>query len=113
MSFIGGGAWQPESSQLKKIRQEIDYNGDAFLKIVNDKKFKAQFTQLMRDHKLVNPPKGYDKTHPQIEYLKLNSFVAGTDFDDAEVLHPSFAKSIINCYKTIHPFINFLNTAIS
>jgi hypothetical protein len=67
----------------------------------------------MQDHKLVNPPKGYDKTNPQIEWLKLNSFVAGVNFKDADVLQPQFSKTVISGYKTIHPFITFLNTAIS
>lgn len=34
-SFIGGGIWQPEPDLLKNVRQEIDYNGSDFNKIIN------------------------------------------------------------------------------
>ena len=113
ISFMGGGAWQPESDKLKKIRQEIDYNSAGFKRILNDKKFKNFFGDLMQDHKLVNPPKGYDKTHPEIELLKLNSFVAACNFDDKLVLEKDFIKKCVAGYRLLMPFNQFLNTATS
>lgn len=113
ISFMGGGAWQPEADKLKKIRQEIDYNAADFKKILNDKKFKNFYGDLMQDHKLVNPPKGYDKAHPEIELLKLNSFVAGYNFDDKLVLEKDFIKKCTEGYRLLMPFNHFLNTAIS
>ncbi|MEO8146666.1 MAG: DUF2461 domain-containing protein [Bacteroidia bacterium] len=113
VSFMGGGAWMPEGDKLKKIRQEIDYNILDFKDIVNDKKFKKFYGVLMQDHKLVNPPKGYDKTHPEIELLKLNSFVAGIEMDDATVLDKNFLKKCVEGYKLLMPFNDFLNTAIA
>src|SRR3954454_1876615 len=32
-SMAGGGIWMPEGEQIKKIRQEIDYNWDEFYSI--------------------------------------------------------------------------------
>ena len=37
-SFVAGGIYMPDAERLSKIRQEIDYNSTAFLKILNDKK---------------------------------------------------------------------------
>lgn len=113
VSFMGGGAWMPEGDKLKKIRQEMDYNMADFKKIIGDKKFKKFFGELMQDHKLVNPPKGYDKMHPEIELLKLNSFVAGIDMHDKYVLDKAFLKNCVEGYKLLMPFNDFLNTAIS
>ncbi len=113
ISFMGGGAWQPESDKLKKIRQEIDYNAADFKKILNEKKFKNFYGDLMQDHKLVNPPKGYDKNHPEVELLKLNSFVAGYNFEDSLVLEKDFLKKCVEGYRLLMPFNQFLNTAIS
>ena len=42
-SFLGAGIWQPVPESLKKIRQEIDYNGDEFRKIIEARKFKKIF----------------------------------------------------------------------
>jgi len=39
--FVGGGIYQPMPDELKKVRQEIDYNFKDFTKIIQSKKFKA------------------------------------------------------------------------
>ena len=35
--FVGGGLWMPMPPELNKVRQEIDYNLDAFIKIMTSK----------------------------------------------------------------------------
>src|SRR6478735_5782376 len=42
-SFFAGGIYMPDGPNLSKIRQEIDYNGEKFEKILKDKKFKKLF----------------------------------------------------------------------
>ena len=113
-SFIAGGRWMPESDHLKKIRQEIDYNGKAFHKILDDKNFKKQFggLDMSDEYKLVRPPKGYDKDHKDIELLKLNSYLVWRQFSDKDVLAKNFLKEITVAGKTMKPFLDFLNTAI-
>ncbi len=39
-SFYGGGLWQPEADNLKKVRQEIDYCFDEFKSIVESRKMR-------------------------------------------------------------------------
>jgi hypothetical protein len=41
--FIAGGMWMPMPEDLKKIRQEIDYNGDDLAKLLKAKSFKKYF----------------------------------------------------------------------
>ncbi|HVE60219.1 MAG TPA: DUF2461 domain-containing protein, partial [Chitinophagaceae bacterium] len=79
-SFIGGGLWMPEAESLKKLRQEIDYNFEEFRNIINDKKFKSAYGDLYKgeDVSLATAPKGYEKDHPAISYLKLKCFIAET-----------------------------------
>ena len=45
-SFVGGGLYMPDAAFVGKIRQEIDYNYTAFLRIVENKKFIAQYGGL-------------------------------------------------------------------
>src|SRR5215208_6456212 len=72
-SFVGGGLWMPEVADLKKLRQEIDYNWDEFQSILKEKKFKKIYNDLYQgdDIKLSTMPKGYEKDNPAIRYLKL------------------------------------------
>ncbi|MEO6329933.1 MAG: DUF2461 domain-containing protein, partial [Ginsengibacter sp.] len=36
-SFAGGGLWMPVAPELKKVRQEVDYNFDEFTDILKNK----------------------------------------------------------------------------
>jgi uncharacterized protein (TIGR02453 family) len=112
-SFVAAGLWMPEPEPLGKIRQEIDYNGDALAKIMSDKKFKKMYGAFEPEGALKNIPKGYDKDHPRSEWLKLKSFVVSHPFTDAQVKDKKFMKTVIDTYKTAKPLNDFLKEAIA
>jgi uncharacterized protein (TIGR02453 family) len=109
-SFFGVGFWQPESSVLKMIREEIDYNTSEFLAIINAKEFKDTY-RLSQEDKLKKAPKGYEITHPEIELLKLKSFIAIYSIPDAEFFKPTIVDKLITAFRTIQPFVLFLRKA--
>ena len=41
-SFVGGGLWMPPTPIIHKVRQEIDYQTNEFLSIINKPSFKPQ-----------------------------------------------------------------------
>ena len=108
--FFGVGFWQPESSVLKKIREEIDYSTSEFLEIISAKDFNSIF-KLSEEDKLKKAPKGYDVDHPEIEILKLKSFIAIYKIDDAEFFKSTIVDKLITAFATIQPFILFLRKA--
>jgi len=110
-SFAGGGVWMPEADQLRRIRQEIDYNFDEFKAIVEDKKFKAYFPKIDGES-LSRPPKGYDDTNPAIHYLKLKSFTVGAKVTDKELTTSGLLQKTMDIYTRMEPFIRFLNRAV-
>lgn len=113
-SFVAGGLYMPSPENLAKIRQEIDYNGDNLLKILNNKKFKSYFPKGLDDwDKLKTMPKGYAKDHPHIELLKNKSFVVSHPFTDAEVVNKNFAKKVAESCKVIKPLNEYLSEAIA
>lgn len=112
-SFIAGGIWMPPGDILKKIRQEIDYNGKKINKIINEKDFKKYFGELDPSYKLKTTPKGYDKTHPDIELIRLNSFIAWRKFSDKDVTGKKFISELSKTAKAMKSFLDFLNTAIT
>lgn len=112
-SFSAGGIYMPESSQLKAIRQEIDYNLADFEKVLNQKDFKENFGSLSEEWKLKTSPKDYSEDNPAIEYLRLKSFVAIKNYTDKEVLDKDFYKEVANSFKILTPLNAFLNRAIS
>lgn len=113
-SFIGGGLYGGEPDQIKKVRQEIDYNWEDFKAILNNKKFKKTFGDLSRQEgmSLVREPKGYDKDNPAIDYIKLKNFIVSVPVTDEELTEKQLVKKIINCFATMQPLMQFLNRAM-
>jgi uncharacterized protein (TIGR02453 family) len=112
-SFVAGGIYMPDAVNLNKIRQEIDYNFDSLSKIVNNKKFKNLFDSFDTFDKLKTAPKGYPKDHPNIEWLKLKSFIVTRRFTDKQVADKKFISTVATACKTIKPLNDFIREAIS
>lgn len=110
-SFLAGGCWFPESSQLKAIRQEIDYNSSEFHSILEDKLFKNFFGDLDKEGSLKTVPKGYSIDNPNLEYLKLKSFTASHEMNKKELMSADSVKNVLTGFEALHPFIVFLRNA--
>ena len=113
--FAGGGIWMPMPEDLKKVRQEIDYNYSHFKKIISSKKFKAIYGDLSNEapYKLSRVPKGYEPGNPAAEYLKLKSFVAMVSLKDPDLTAKDLVKKTAAAFEALQPLIEFINAAIS
>lgn len=113
-SFVGGGLWQPEPANLKKVRQEIDYNWEEFQSIVKNKNFKKTFGDLYKgeDMSLKRMPKGYEEDHPANDYLKLQSLIAETTFSDDELTKATLHKKTLAAFQALQPLLNFINRSL-
>ncbi len=113
-SFAGGGMYMPLPDDLRKVRQEIDYNWDAFKKITGSKKFKAVYGGLDRseEYLLSRVPKGYNAENPAAEYLRLKSFIAFVPLTDTDLTSKTLVKKTIDAFQTLQPVLNFLNEAV-
>lgn len=112
-SFVAGGAWMPETEHLKAIRQEIDYNGSALRAILNAPDFVKIFGKLSDEDTLKTTPKGYDADHPDIDLIKLKSFVASAPISDAELSRPTASNRIVEMFGSLQPLTVFLRNAIA
>lgn len=111
-SFLAGGCYMPMPEVLAAIRQEIDYNGAAFKKILNAKDFKTYFGALSEEDKVKTAPKGYDKNHPDIELLKFKHFIVVHDLKDSQVSAPDFDAYAAKVFKAMLPLNLFLRNCI-
>jgi uncharacterized protein (TIGR02453 family) len=112
-SFIAGGIYMPDATNLTKIRQEIDYNSDKLEKIVNNKKFKSLYKSFDDFDKLKTAPKGFPKDHPHIEWLKHKSYIVSRSFTDKEVGDKKFLKTVAENSKQIKPLNDFIREALA
>lgn len=112
-SFLAGGIYMPDPGNLAKIRQEIDYNSATLKKIMKTPKFRNLFGDFDPFDKLKTAPKGYLKDHPDIEWLKLKSFIAETPFTDSQVTDKKFIRLVAAGCKFIKPLNDYLRGAIA
>ncbi|MFQ3577018.1 MAG: DUF2461 domain-containing protein [Cytophagales bacterium] len=111
-SFLAAGIYMPMPEELKKIRQEIDYNSTEWLSILNDESFKSNFDGIDQEHKLKTKPTGYDLDNPMIEYLKLKSFTISKLLKDEELYDSKLISKISDLFTLLKPFNTFLENAI-
>ncbi|MEN2489917.1 DUF2461 domain-containing protein [Flavobacterium sp. B11] len=113
-SFIAGGFYSPESEDLKKVRKEIAFFYDDLQEILNNKDFKKEFGSLdiNENNSLKSMPRGYEKDHPAIEFLKLKSFTATQKYDISEVTQKDFVKKISQKLIALKPLNEFINRAL-
>lgn len=114
-SFVAGGLYCPEAAELKLIRKEIDFFHDDLDKIIKSKSFKKHYNGLdvTESNALKNAPKGFEKDHPAIEFLKLKSFTSTQKIDDATLLSGDFVKSTSEKLLALKPLLEFLNRGLS
>jgi uncharacterized protein (TIGR02453 family) len=113
-SFVGGGLYCPLPEQIQKMRKEINFFYDDLQTLLNEKSFKANYGALNREGNttLKNPPRGYEKDHPAIEYLKLKSYTATQKISNSELTESDFVAKISQKLLALKPLNDFINRAL-
>jgi uncharacterized protein (TIGR02453 family) len=110
-SVIAGGLYEPGPVQITKFREAIDRNTKLFKQVVNNKAFKQTFGAV-EGEKLKTAPKGFERDHPEIEWLRMKEVVAVQHLADALVLSAKFSDHVIDAFSTMKPFLDYLNSVV-
>lgn len=111
-SFLGGGLFADMfRDATEMIRDYITEHGEEFEEIIHAPEFQKYFR--VQGTSLKNVPAGYDKEHPQAEYLKFKSWyleypVADEVIADAE----QFVEEATKLFEIMKPFNDYLNKAL-
>lgn len=111
-SFLGGGLFADMfRDATEMIRDYITEHGEEFEEIIHAPEFQKYFS--VQGTLLKNVPAGYDKEHPQAEYLKFKSWyleypLADEALADAEV----FVTEAVKLFRIMKPFNDYLNKAL-
>ena len=111
-SIIAGGFWNPESTDIKRVREELALDPSDFRKIINAKKFKDLFGQL-EGQSLKNIPKGFDKESPAGDLLRMKQYLCYRPVSDNEIIEPDFLKKVVDTYRGMLPFFNFMSSVLT
>jgi uncharacterized protein (TIGR02453 family) len=111
-SFLAGGIYQPPTEAINLVRSEIEYRIKDFKKIISNKTF-VNYFKAISGEKLKTAPKGFPKDHPDIELLKFKSYIVTHAIGDKKIIAKDFLKYAAQICKTMYPFNEFLNQALS
>lgn len=112
-SFLGGGLFADMfKDATSMIRDYIAQNGEEWDKVIHEPEFERNFT--VKGTALKNVPAGYEKEHPQAEYLKYKSWyleypIQDEELNDAE----AFLTKAVELFRIMKPFNDLLNRALA
>lgn len=112
-TFMAAGVWMPPKEQLNSIRQEILYDADSYLKLINSPRMKADFERGGQEDMLKKGPVGFPKDFKHMEELKYKHYVWHRYYNDSEVLSKGFANKVVEDFQGLYPLVNYLNHAMS
>lgn len=112
-SFLGGGLFADMfKDATAMVRDYISKNPGQWEEIIRDEEFRNYFT--VQGTSLKNVPAGYDKEHPQAEFLKYKSWYLEYPVDDESLLNiETFLPQMIKIFEAMKPFNDYLNKALA
>lgn len=111
-SFVGGGFWDPNTEDLKRIRQDIAGDPQPLRAILADPTFRNTFGEL-HGEQLKTAPQGFAKDHPAIDLLRYKQFLAMRKFSDKEVLASSFLDELVQTFRNMRPFFDYMSEVLT
>jgi uncharacterized protein (TIGR02453 family) len=111
-SFVGGGFWEPNATDLFRMRKEIEMDASELRAIIAGEYFQKYFKTL-EGEELKTAPKGFDKTHPDIDLIRKKQFLLTRSFTNKEVLSANFQTEVIATFKAMRPFFDYMSDVLS
>ena len=111
-SFLGGGLFADMfKDATRMVRDYIAQNGEEWEKVIHEPEFEKYFT--VRGSALKNVPSGYEKEHPQAEFLKFKSWYLEYPLKDEELGDAdAFLAKAVECFRIMKPFNDYLNKGL-
>jgi len=106
-SMVAAGFWHPEPDLLRRLRQGILDDPEAFLAVVDG--LAAAGGPLSSDERLSRPPRGFEaaKGTRAAEYVAWKSFTAHAALSDAEMQSPALVDRIVDFARTALPLLEW------
>ena len=110
--FVGGGFWNPNPEDLKRIRVELAADGSELRKIIGSKNFIDTFGQL-DGNQVKTAPKGFSKEHENIDLLRYKQFLVSKKFTEKEMLAKDFCKEANKVFKNMRPLFDYMSEVLT
>ncbi len=112
-SFLGGGLFADMfKDATRMVRDYISEHGSEWEAIIAAPSFQERFT--VGGSALKNVPAGYERDHPQAEYLKYKSWYLEYPIQDKDLVDSNlFLTKAADIFRLMKPFNDYLNSALA
>lgn len=111
-SLVSAGFYSPNKEDLYRIRKELEMDSSQMRAIINDKKFKETFSELIGEG-VKTAPRGFDKKDANIDLIRKKQFYVQQPFSEKEILQVDFLDRVVDCYQTIRPFFDYMTEVLT
>jgi len=111
-TFVGGGFWNPEPKDIKRIRDEFSHDAIPLRKILKNKSFINTFGGLLGEQ-VKTTPKGFNADNQAIDLIRYKQFLLMHKFTDKEVLSDNFLKQVNDTFKQMRPFFDYMSEVLT
>ena len=110
--FLACGFWDPNPADLKRIRQEIDLDGDEYRNLIHASAFKNIWGEL-QGNAVKTAPKGYAKDHPDIDLLRFKQHIFMIRYTEKEVAAADFIDRLDAALQAVRPFVDYMSVVLT
>ena len=111
-NFIACGFWNPNKEDLFRIRKELESEYVEFSTLLEEKELTKQWGMLCGDQ-LKSCPKGFNKEHVAIKWLRYKQFILKKGFTDKECIAEDFSIRVIDHFIAARPFLDFMTLTLT
>ena len=111
-NFLACGFWDPNPNDLKRIRQELEYDAKEFRNIISAKEFSSIWGNL-EGSELKTAPRNFDKKHADIDLIRKKQYIFSINFSDIEICDTGFINKLENALKKVKPFTDYMSDILT
>lgn len=113
--FFGAGLYAPPGPALKKIRAQIDLDGDYLLELMQSdamQRFYPEGLHVEKNGLLKTAPRDYPKDHEHIALLRHKHFFWQYNPKPEEITEEELPRIAAEAYRAVRPCLDWLNHAL-
>lgn len=105
--WIGGGIYNPDTSQSQLLREHVADNYRQLDAIVRSPRFRK--LGGLKGDTMTRVPRGFPKDHPAAEYLRHRQFMGWREEPAVFATSTDFYKQLLWTFETLVPLLRFIN----
>lgn len=112
-SFCAGGFYGPSKEDLYRIRKEFEIDSAEIQSILSEKEVLDLFPNGIEGEELKTAPRGFDKHHVSIRFIRKKQFYLKKSFLDEQVNSSQFSELIVQAFSGMLPFLSYMSEIVT